>query len=161
MKKFWINKNTDSIEKSFAAFQKNSFSKYNIPSNQPDDYVVINRNLFQYYYAVSKLVSECFGNGDYEDSYESLTCFNRKHLETGLAFLVGLVVPRLPKKEVKEIVNVVNKELSYLYGGARGNMYLIYEYSVFQIKLTDFFAIVERCLKEKGIFRLKHEFERC
>lgn len=157
-KKYWINKNIEKIEHSF-----NLFVSHNMKASEwdsvPHATAFIEKSVLFYKFLIRYICRSSYeGN---EDTYSDMNMYSKEQLSSLIRFLIGLMVPKLKKKHVLKISEIVLNSMKYKIGNFKVLWYESYEYENRVINISDVYSIIETYLKNNNIYREKNEFIKC
>lgn len=157
MLRYWMNTNIESLKKTFETYCKNSFSKSNLNRwSEPDDYALLDSEIFKYSYMTSRLVRSSWSE---TDDYESVNGFNLVNKNQAIAVIVSTIVPRLKREHVEQLVIAVSKHMRWSHDSYRStDYYTSCGYYKDYIAIPALFELIQNYLKEHGIYREKHEY---
>lgn len=156
-KKYWINKDFNSIKKAFDQFCHNNKKDINHMRWNEQSYFSL-EDCFKYAYVTHKLVKCPWNN---EDDYEEFNQYSQEELEQFLSFIISLIVPRLKRKYINKILKYIFK-YSLLKNGTDiyfSEYYISYGCDKKYISIDNLYSSIENYLKENNLFREKHFFE--
>jgi hypothetical protein len=156
-KKYWINKDFNSIKKAFDQFCSHNRKDIKSMRILETSYFSLD-NFFKYAYVTHELRRSSWSD---EDDYVENNQYSQEELEQFLSFLISLIVPRLKRKYINQIIKDIFKKSLLKYGA---DIYFCDFYTSSgcdkkYISIEDLYLAIENFLKENNLFREKNFFE--
>lgn len=153
-KKYWVNKNLESIKVAFSQFCKHNKKSLSHMKAYESSYFDIENDCFKYSYVTHELRSCSWSD---EQDYVENNQYSQEELDKYLSFLISLIVPRIKAKNIKNILNYIHGKSIIKYGWDRyfSDYYTAYGCDKKQISMDSLFSEIEIYLKENDLFRDK------
>lgn len=155
MEKRWVNTDQFVINKAFMAFAKHNFSKYKGCCGSETYAEIDKQGRLAYVYEVSNHFQSSWSNSDVM-TYDNK--FYKDEFDKTVRFYVGLVVPRLKKRHVAAIANLVMPAMSECHHSYSSDWYTRIDFNGRVITLSKVVEIATQYLKENMMYREKDEF---